>query len=212
MLIFNRKKTIKIRAVVGPHQCYVHAYAPLTLASNLQGYGELSKEGIIIPMWSDIAFRWNNEQIRWQFSDRNSELGVHGADQSPGFLSNYYHIKITSPWMIESPVPIMVMPASSYLNKPSPYVVPPGVLPPLGNKMASNMFIFFEKNNKENTFMIKHGTPMVQLIPLYDGPFEFTQEIVSEVEYSIAARCVGSQTAFNKRGLQLLHKDKKNKK
>ena len=212
MLLFNRKKTLKIKAVVGPEYCYVDAYAPITLGADLKGNGELSKEGIVIPMWSDLAIKWDDEKIKWQFSDRNSKLSLHGEDQSPGFLSDYIHLKMHCPWMLETSVPMLAIHASSYLSTPAPYIVPYGVIPPIDNKISTNIFLFLKKNGKENKLMIKHGTPMLQLIPLYDGPFKLTKAVISGEEYQLFAGNVGALTAFNKRGLQLLHKEKINKK
>ena len=89
------------------------------------GFVDLYKLGFMIPLWSDILIEVapNGETwYRWQFSDQVSDATVHPDHQRNKFLrdTEFQHIKINTPWLLETNKDLnwMVAPPTWNLSNP----------------------------------------------------------------------------------------------
>jgi hypothetical protein len=134
-----------------------------------RGFIDYFQYGITIPLWSDFAFQSDeNQKYSWNFSDLRSSLTKHDAHQMEGFISpsNYLHMKIISPWFFRCKKDIKFAWTENtwHMNDLMNLRVVPAVLDFKYN-YTTNINVFLEYSNSRS-FVVKHGTPLVNLLPL----------------------------------------------
>jgi hypothetical protein len=204
MLFLFPKKKITVNCFTS--QAYVMEYSPIhfaikhmpewwkdlpksyedELAKNMRkcsGMIEYYKKSITIPMWSDILIKTNyDKSYQWQYSDLQSQATIHGRSQIAGFLNDYGHLKLVSPWMIASEKNIDWVwshPTYSY-----PFSSDIACLPGITNfyyqhKCNINIMIFTGQQKK---ILIKQGQPVALLTPMSDRRIEIVRHLVDEKE------------------------------
>lgn len=143
------------------------------------------KESVVIPMWSDLAISIdkNNKKYHWQFSDGISNVGSHAVEQSSGFLSSYFSLKLISPWLFKTKEDIKWVwshPVYNYEKSNDVVSLPAIVSYRYQTANHIHLFISFEKNQ---TIIIPHGQPMVFMTPMTDRKVEVVRHLVSDAEY-----------------------------
>jgi len=183
---------------------------PLSTSKSCIGIINSITSGIILPLWSDLAIKYNNDGIQFRYADTVSELQPHDSAQIQGFYTDFWVTKIVSPWYFKSQCKLhFTSPFYSHTSE-TPYVVAPGIVTPVNNYSASHVFLFLRKNKEEQRIFIKNNTPLVQIIPLTDKDITFKTEVISDVEMQKINSKLGTRLAFNNKGLktiQILDKD-----
>jgi len=144
------------------------------------------KNGYIQPLWSDLAFKHEDENYwRYQFADNLSEIDIHSSEQFVNFYKNYNFYKVNSPWLIRSSENIKFLMVDPFylFDKPKPYIIPYGFLD--GKVISSNFFFFVEKNLGVKEFLLKSGIPTIQIIPITEKTINFKTEVVSNREFKL---------------------------
>jgi hypothetical protein len=182
---------------------------PKNTVKSCPGIVQTLTSGFILPLWSDLALEYNDEQYRFQFSDNNTLLSAHPDEQAPGFCEDYWKIKIHSPWIFSTPVRLLYT-SPFYHNTSSslPFIVPPAIIPPVKELCGSNVFLFAKKQKELNKVLLKNGTPLLHIIPLTDKKVTIKCETLSESEYFKRESIVCTKSFFNNRGLKNLFRDK----
>jgi hypothetical protein len=149
------------------------------------GFVELYKNGIVIPLWSDIALRTGAEgQWAYHSSQKDTILESHPKEQYGDEFNNYSHIKIVSPWFLSEKTGCNFYYAPATWNLTAHYsdfILPPGII---NFKYQGSVHVntFFHKVDKQ--ILLEAGTPLVQLIPLSDKEVVVKCHTLSQDEYS----------------------------
>lgn len=235
MLFFFKKKPVEIIAFTGSDYTFAHEFSPIVPArdylpewfkkvpSSKFSWETLSKtntvkscpgiinsliSGYIMPAWSDLAFKYDSESFRYQYSDNISKFDYHPEHQAPGFYDEYWHFKMTSPWIIKTPVRLQYsMPFYSWPS-PFPIVMPPGIIPPIGGFASVNVFLFCKKEKEIQQQLIKQGIPLLHILPITDQEVNFRCELLSTEEMKRVKNVVGTNNHFTSRGLRNFFYDK----
>jgi hypothetical protein len=228
-MFFFKKKPIEIIACVNEQYQFVNEFAPIVPASNVKpswwknvdrtkfnwdvmdaettvkscpGIINSLHKGLIMPLWTDIAIKYDENSYRYQSSDRLTSVDLHPQHQSPGFYPNHTHLKISSPWIISTPVDLMYM--SPFYHHPNgvPYICPPGIINPAGKAAGSNVFLFLERKKEQTQLLLEFGTPIMHIIPMTQEKYVFRTEVVSFSEFIKVESQIGGRNRFIARGLK----------
>ena len=156
---------------------------PQTTIRGCAGIIEHYKQGFMMPMWSDLSVIVENKGYRWQFSDYKTTAYTHPSNQWETFADKekYGHLKITSPYFLKTKKDINWLCIEPFWNNQlnNDYFVTPGTLNfKYQHTTNINMMIPLHDRN----FIIKHGHPMLHLIPLSEYNVELKHHLVSEEE------------------------------
>lgn len=231
MLFLFKEKPVEIIAFISEVHDYVNTFSPIVPAKEMfpewwkkipssffnweefkentsvkscPGVIKMISTGYIMPLWCDIAIEYEKDRYRVNCADDSLNVGAHDNRQSPGLFDNYYHFKLQSPWLLKAPVNLMFTPPTYQFNDPLPYTIMPGIAPPIGGYSASHVFMFTEKKENPVRLMLKHKTPILQIIPLTDKKVKFSTEVVSDKTMIGMKRRTGL-THFTSRGLREIH-------
>ncbi len=231
MLFFFKEKPIEIIAYISEKFSYVNQYSPIAPAKNNYPSwwksipsGKFNWEkfkaettvkacpavinsvskGFIMPLWCDIAIEHTESEYRVDVADKRLEMGVHSADQSPGFYSDFFHFKIASPWFIKSSVDLIYLPPTYQTAEPTPYITMPGIIPPLGGYAGTHVFIFSKKSPSTKIYL-KQNTPLLHIIPLTEKKIKFRTEVVEDKFIERAHRLCNAPTHHTAAGVRQLH-------
>jgi len=167
---------------------------------NCVGMVDYYKTSIVIPLWSDLLIDITScNEYRWFFSDGMSNAGNHNLkNQATGFLNNYAHIKLDTPWRFKTKEKINWVwshPTYSFPNSHN-MVSLPGVVNYFEQRGVNiNLLFFAEKKIK---ILIPQGHPMVHITPMSDRKVEIVRHLVTKEEYSRIAS-IGTRITFKKK-------------
>lgn len=174
-------------------------------AKSCIGMIETFKNGYVMPMWCDLALKiLPDDYIRYQFSDKISQLQFHPKEQAQDFLPNHYFIKLKSPWTLKSSenLKYMFSPPTFFNSVNPPYLIPSSVNATTDKIMATHVFLLIEKQDTPIEIFLKFNTPLVHYVPITEKPIKFTTEVISVSEYNkMIYPFIGIQ--FNGRGLKV---------
>lgn len=150
------------------------------------GMKHMYQRGCIIPLWSDIAVEISEvgtDSYRWQSSDAAFGVEPHHPDQFNHHwdVENYQHIKLILPWQIQcdEPEPFLYIDCCWNRNTQNRYSVLSGILE-FKHQHTGNINMIFSKMPEKYTLLLKHLTPMFQLIPLSNRPLRIKTHFVEE--------------------------------
>jgi hypothetical protein len=146
-----------------------------------QGIIDTYRQGLMIPLWSDLAFKVQDGLYQWQFADHKSGADVHDSNQFDFYVDpKYYgHVKLASPWLIKSKDNVKFYWTKPFWNyKPNnPFFITDGVIDFKYNHSSHiNMFINLTMNH---LFMINAGSPIIHALPLSDKDILIKTHLVS---------------------------------
>lgn len=164
------------------------------------GFLDYYKNGIIIPLWSDMAIHTHPLSCNWQFSDGRTNSISHPAEQIGEYIDSnqYRHIKIESPWIFKCKEEVnfvWTQPDWNFENH-SDYFMPPGVLNFKYN-MGTNINMFVDKR-EEKKYIIPAGQPMVNIIPMSERTVKIHKHLVEPLEYDRMTSLANISTFVNK--------------
>ena len=160
-------------------------FYPHATMKNCVGMVDYYKKSFVIPLWSEMAISINsNGTYRWQFSDNTTAADTHDLQsQATGFLNNFGHIKIVSPWHIKSKENIhwvWSQPTYSFPNEQE-FILPPAIVDYFYQSTTHiNMLFSVDKTRLIN---IPHGQPMIHITPMTEKKIEIVRHLVSKDEY-----------------------------
>ena len=156
---------------------------------NCMGILDLYKSGFIIPLWSDLNLKVENDYFSYVYALTDSSgfcsITTHIKDQYGYVFNDFIHFKFNVPWLIseKSGVKTLVTDCRwNILNKYSKMHIVSGVIDYASQKFI-NVNGFFKKITTPYQYNFESGTPLLHVIPLTDKEIELKTQVVSEAEF-----------------------------
>jgi hypothetical protein len=134
-------------------------------------------------MWSDMAVKYNQNSSDIEISDGKTEwypFVVNGLSNPDYFLND---IMVVSPWIIKSPVNVLLCDPVYLSNKPRNYKIKYTHEIPKNNYIRTDVTISFnDPKGSEVTEFIKFNTPLIQILPITENKVNFRIETMSSKE------------------------------
>jgi hypothetical protein len=183
-----------------PTSTYKNSFFPMGTMRNCSGMVEYYKKSVAIPLWSDLAMNVNSEQgFIWQFSDRATEAHIHDiSTEATGFLNNWGHFKIISPWFLSCKEDInWVWSHPTYSFPENNDVITPPAIVNFKHQHATNLNMLINLS-KQKTITLLQGQPMIHLTPMSDRKVEVVRHLISIEEYNRKYSSMDMISFYNK--------------
>lgn len=148
------------------------------------GLLDFYKDSFTIPLWSDLAIKTEQYKYIWQFSQSSAEAIHHNENQRTGFLENYHHLKLLSPWMLRCNKDIKFSFTEDTWNlqsNSSNIRVLNGVVD-FKYQHGTNVNIMFPKTEKN--YLLKCGSSIANLRPNTENKVILKVHCVTDFEYN----------------------------
>lgn len=160
-------------------------FFPLPTMKNCAGMIDFYKHSVAFPLWSDLAISVNNGTYSWQFAHKDTIAKFHDINSdATGFLSNYAHLKLISPWVFQCKEDInwvWSQPTYNFDDQILDITVLPGIVN-YSRLSNSHINIVFRANQQKN-YMLSHGQVMVNLTPMSDRKVEVVRHLVTRAKF-----------------------------
>jgi hypothetical protein len=179
------------------HVISLDGFSPMSTIKRCVGLNEYYRNGITIPLWSDLCVNIIEDNLVWQFSDRVTEASPHPSVQIDGYLDMniHRHLKIASPWAFKCKEEISwiwTQPTWNFSN-PTDIIIPPGRMDYKYN-CSTNVNIFFNAES-EKIVSIDAGQPLANIFPMTERKLKIHHHLVDTQEYSNILS-IGATTKF----------------
>jgi len=160
-------------------------FYPSATMKNCVGMVDYYKKSFVIPLWSEMALSINpNQNYSWQFADRVTEAEVHDLRaQALGFLNNFGHLKVITPWHISTKENISWVwsqPTYSFPDEQELIILPAIIEYFYQNASSINMLFSLDK---PRIITVPLGQPMVHLTPMTEKKVEIARHLITKIEY-----------------------------
>lgn len=157
---------------------------PKATMKKCAGFKDYYAKAIALPMWSDLLIQVNKDRsYQWQYSDRISDVQLHDTKtQAPGFLPDYGHMKLVSPWFLrtnESIGWVWTHPAYNFKDSNDLVSLPAVVDYQYQHGTGINLMVNLREPKQ---ILIPHGQPMVLMLPMSDRKVKIERHLVSPEE------------------------------
>ena len=173
--------------------------APQPTAKGCPGIFDHMRAGYIMPMWSDMFFRFHNDggsesNRGWDSmlpdiinNTISKAVEMHNFQQVKGapFLEDGCPnlIKLNTPWYVNVPKGVSLFYTTPFYHINNDFTVIPGIIDAdiehLPNKEVN---CFIKLNKPEITIKLLQGQPLMQIIPFVRADYEFENNIPIEFE------------------------------
>lgn len=164
---------------------------------NCPGVIKTLTAGFVIPLWTDIVFRFNPDGS-WgvEVADGVTTLMPHSREQFPLFYKNYAQVKLSCPWaaLASDKAKFYMTEAFYHLDESRPFKVAPGVLD-FYTQHSTNIQLFFPITSESYQVELYAGTPLVQILPLFDNPIKLQHELLDS-QAKFDRKFMGGTTPF----------------
>lgn len=143
------------------------------------GFLELYKRSIIVPSWTDLKFKVTPDKgYTWIKSSGEAPV-EHPKTQFENGFNDYYHSKLTSPWVLKEKTGVhFLLTAATWNLENYDFLILPGVIEYNLNH-GTNINMFLPKKKTEYSFFVPVGKPLVHLIPVSDSKIEIRNHLIS---------------------------------
>lgn len=210
MIFFFKKKKLVVDAFVSELNSHIFNYSPIDYSNKFfpdwmrtmpkgdfdfntmsvnqsiktcRGIVDSYKHGIIIPMWSDLAIKVQDNNCSCSFSDRSSGIEFTPEYIRGSFYPQHFNIKIVSVWLLRSEKGIYFNFAPAFWNSPKPpsFTLTPGTVEFYHQHNTSmQLLIPFDSGNQ----VIPFGKPMVQITPFSEREVDLRRHMITENEWT----------------------------
>ncbi len=173
-----------------PKQYQKHDEPPKPTCKRCPGIFDFMRAGYILPMWSDLVFRWNgsNSEDGWDLlspeiiNQLPDAINMHDPEQGEGapFLQDGCKalVKLQSPWYIDVPKGTSLLLTQPFYHINSDFTVVPGILDADLERLPNRELNVFIKLNKPDVpIKIEKGQPLMQIIPFVRADYEFSANL-----------------------------------
>ena len=153
------------------------------------GLRELFKRSLIIPLWSDVNIalgKSGTDMASWAFADEVSNIEVSDEKDYGSFVdaTKIQHMKFLSPWFGFSKSGVdfcFVQPTWNTTMYSDILHTLPGVV---GFKYGevTNINVLLSRKPEDRILELKHGMPLVHLMPLTEEKVKIKHHLVDEKE------------------------------
>lgn len=140
---------------------------PAPTMKSCMGFIDLYRSGFIIPMWSDLYFKIENNNFSYQFSSKMGSIAHHSPFQYNYAYKHLVHFKIEVPWFFKEKTGVKFSVSSciwTMLEKMPKISLLSGVVD-FKYQPSCNINGFSSLENQPYQYNIEAGTPMLHLIP-----------------------------------------------
>ena len=155
-------------------------WIPQPTMKSCQGFIDSYRNSLIMPMWSDTLIKVNENNLDVTFS-HNWFHQSHDYFQREGYLKNFHHLKIISPWIFKTKQDIywsFKKPIYNFEN-PLDFLLFEGVIE-FKYQHSTNINIGIKKINK--TIKLNFRDPIVLLTPHTEKKIKFKNHFVDSME------------------------------
>ena len=146
------------------------------------GFLEFYKGSIILPSWSDYHFKVTKDDGYYYNYSNGSAPIQHAKSQYEGGFNDYYHAKLTSPWMFREKTGVkFLFTASTWNLEGYDFLTLPGCTEYSVNH-ATSVNILIPKKSETYSFFIPTNKPLVNIFPLSENKIQIKNHLVDEVE------------------------------
>ena len=136
-------------------------------------YPDYFSEGYVIPMWTDVKFKYNEDTGEWAWETRsnenpflfdchyNGQLVDHKTPSLQG-VDGKFIFKFISPWKVFTPPGYSVLQLPTFYHFNKDFSILPGILH-TDIYHSTNQQMLYHSSEKE--ILIERGTPLVHYVP-----------------------------------------------
>jgi len=164
-------------------------FFPKPTVKTCSGIIELYKNGIMLPLWSELAVevgQIGTTPYQWRFASAESTAEAHPPiEHNNSFpMDQYAHLKLHSPWRLrtKNDVNWVWMQPSYGLKSLTDYVVLPGIVN-YKYSHATNVNLFFMRHSVKRTVLLDCGSPIAHLVPMSDKKIDLRHHLIDEKEF-----------------------------
>lgn len=157
---------------------------------NCYGMTSMYQHGLIIPMWCDFQVDIGEiglDFTYWVSADGQTMVDNHPPSQHNSFWhpDKYAHLKLVSPWfaVCDEVVPFFWLDCGWNRNTQDEYSIPQAIVE-YKYQGTTNVNVLFHRKPQKYSCFIRHGEPLVQIVPLSDRPLKIKTHLVSEPEFA----------------------------
>ena len=165
-------------------------------AKTCPGIFDFMRAGYIVPMWSDIIFKWNKNGFEYRLSHAMQQLSecVYAHDSAQikdaPCLENTCPklIKLTTPWFVDVPKGTSLFYTSPFYHVNNSITVVPGIIDPDIDLISNKEVNVFIQLNTQEEVRINKGDPLLQIIPFKRSDYDLHVDMPNEtkqLEYDI---------------------------
>lgn len=165
-------------------------------AKTCPGVFDYMRAGYIVPMFSDIIFKWSGNGFEYKSSHAMEQLSecVHAHDSSQiknaPCLENTCPklIKLNTPWFVDVPKGTSLFITSPFYHVNNDITIMPGIIDADIDLIANKEINVFIQLNREGEIRINKGDPLIQIIPFQRTDYELQVEMPdneAELHYDI---------------------------
>ena len=147
------------------------------------GMTNLYTHGFVLPMWTELIIQTTATQWFYEFALGN-DIVSHDVEQYQKPISDYHHLKITSPWFLAEKTGINFMwtaPTYNIIENLGKYHTLPGIMDYKYN-VGTNINMLLPK--VDNKIMLKSGQPLAHIVPMTDKDVKIKTQVVTQEELS----------------------------
>jgi hypothetical protein len=163
-------------------------FFPYPTMKKCDGFINLYKQGIILPMWSDLALEvgpQGSNDIRWQFADCQTQLDFHAPEQSNYIFKpdDTLHVKILSPWKIKTSEDILWHCNDVFWHRANMLTrTCPGMVS-FRYQYATHVNLVVKRISTKRTETISFLDPLVHFVPVTERPIDLRHHLLDDVEF-----------------------------
>lgn len=165
------------------------------------GFITLFNNGFYLPAWTDMRMQISTENFIANVSDPSSiSIESHNPEQWGNFIDNkkHHHIKIDSPWFIESNKETKFLLFSAVwngigLNEYLNFSILPGITD-FYFQHGLNINAFLYKTKKPTVYNFEFKQPLMYCIPLSEHKIKIKNHLISHEEWKYKLK----KTSFSK--------------
>lgn len=164
-------------------------FVPRSTIKKCPAVTNLILEGFMMPLWTDLALKIHNSKqdgsyYEFQFADRFTSASDHNPEQWGEMWDNdiYRHMKITSVWRMKTKDEINFLWHHPYYHKIHECVQIIPAIEEYKYQNSTNINLMIDMTKASN-LLLRHSSPLVQLIPLTEKKVEVKNHLVSENEW-----------------------------
>lgn len=157
---------------------------PVSTIKRCTGVQNLFTQGLILPMWTDLAIQLQENGANFEFADKHTTLTPHDNRQWNTFADpkKFMHFKVMAPWSLHSKSDVnwLYSHPTFHLGLDVPYnVVPASIEFKYQHGVHVNMMMPI----KLTEHIIKAGTAAAHLIPISEKEIEIKHHFISSEEF-----------------------------
>tara|TARA_R110000744_G_scaffold221810_1_gene340789 strand:- start:100 stop:822 length:723 start_codon:yes stop_codon:yes gene_type:complete len=147
----------------------------VTSRSNLRScpaFSDYHKKAIQLPLWSDLILQLapkGDDSYSWEFSDGLSSIRTHPNTLLGNYRpdTEFKHLLIQGPWFVECDKPVdFIMCQPSWQNFEFPTMCTSQGVLNFYKQPTLNTQMYIKRTDETQDIFMKHGTPLLDLIPL----------------------------------------------